>query len=101
MARGVVAYNTGCYPEAAERLIASEVDLPAMSTRDRTQYSLYRGLAHLALDDIRTAAAWIRHAKAMWDSDRSLLDNKDVGRLLSAWASLGHERGEWGGLTPR
>jgi hypothetical protein len=72
-----------------------------MSTRERAQYTLYRGLAHLALDDTRTAQPWIGRAKAMWDSDRSLLDARDTGRLLSAWQALGHERGEWGALTVR
>ncbi|MBI5531438.1 MAG: hypothetical protein HY898_01905 [Deltaproteobacteria bacterium] len=96
MARGVEAYNAGCYPEAASQLVASEADLPDMSARQRTRYALYRGLAHLALDDVRAAHPWIQYSKAMWDSNRWLLDPKDAGRLLSAWQALGHERGEWG-----
>jgi hypothetical protein len=98
MARGVVAYDAGCYPEAAARLIESEAALADMSSRERARYALYRGLAHLALDDTRAAQPWIGYAKAMWDSDRSLLNVKDAGRLLSAWQALGHERGEWGAL---
>jgi len=57
---------------------------------------LYRGLTQLALDDVRGARLWIAYAKAMWDSDRFLLDARDAGRLISAWEALGHEPGEWG-----
>jgi len=46
--RGV---QRGLLPGAAARLIESEVALADMSARERAQYALYRGLAHLALDE--------------------------------------------------
>jgi hypothetical protein len=94
--RGTHAYDDGVYPEAVDELTAAEPDLPGMSQEDRTRYALYRGLAHLALGDMEQAERWLAESKALWDSDRHLLDDDDRGRLLSAWQTIGHAPGAWG-----
>ena len=45
MMRGVQAYDDGCYPESIEKLMEAEHGIRDMSPRERTRYSLYRGLA--------------------------------------------------------
>jgi len=94
--RGTHAYDDGCYPEAMEELAAAEVAIASMSGEERARYALYRGLSHLALGDREQAERWLAEAKALWDSNRYLLNEQDRGKLLSAWESMGHAPGEWG-----
>lgn len=96
MGRGVAAYDDGHYPEAMEALDAAHADHVDAEAHERARYALYAGLTHLALGHEAQAQRWISEAKWLWDTDRTVLEPADTGRMMSAWEALGHARGEWG-----
>jgi hypothetical protein len=84
----VHAYEHGRYPEAMEALRAIQADACRWSASDAARYTLYRGLAHLALGDLEATRFWFGRLKPAVDLDTALLSEGDAGRLASAWAHL-------------
>jgi tetratricopeptide (TPR) repeat protein len=63
--RGEALYHEGRYIEAAEVFELTEENLPQSSAQVCAEYSLYRGLTYLRLDDLANARAWLNHASQM------------------------------------
>jgi len=87
-------YRDARYPDALGALVAAEADYPELDQGQRARYALYRGLTHLAVGDAVAADAWLRLAKREADRDPELFDPDELGRLNSAWRSLGRMPGQ-------
>jgi hypothetical protein len=87
-------FDEARYPDAvaAYRALASEV--PALDAPELFEYSLYRGLSHLALGDAVPAERWLLLAKRLTESAPGLASEEQQGRLLSAWRAMGHMPGD-------
>ena len=82
----------GRYGDALDELVSKERVAARYEGRARARYTLYRGLAHLALGDAPATDVWLSEAKARFDEDPRCLSASDAGRLLDAWQSLGRGR---------
>ena len=69
--RGEALYHEGRYIEAAEVFELTEENLPQSSPQVCAEYSLYRGLTYLRLDDLANARAWLNHASQMAQKEPS------------------------------
>jgi len=90
----MASYADAQYPTAAAQFRAAESRARRLPPREFANYSLYRGLTHLALGDARAAARWVGYAKQCADRDPYVFNDQDRGALLSAWRSMGHMPGE-------
>ena len=88
------AFDGGRYPEALDELRRAEPAAFRARADMRRRYALYRGLAHLAVGDVRAAHTWLALVKREWDRDPTLLDAQAQGQLLAAWQSMGYLPGE-------
>jgi hypothetical protein len=88
------AFDAGRYPEALDELRRGEPDASKADADCRIRYALYRGLAHLAVGDVRAAHTWLARVKREWDRDPTVLDATAQGQLLAAWQSMGYQPGE-------
>ena len=70
--RGEALYHEGRYIEAAEVFELTEQNLPQSSPQVCAEYSLYRGLTFLRLDDLPSARVWLNHASEMAQKDSSM-----------------------------
>src|SRR6187431_1973108 len=52
----------GRYPEALERALRVELDVPEMPLDKQAHYFIYRGVAHLALGHVPDAQLWLGRA---------------------------------------
>jgi uncharacterized protein YceK len=94
MGPAMEAFDDGRYPDAVAEFRALETSSKEWSPKKRTRYQLYRGLTHLSCGDLREATFWIGKSKAAWERDPEMLDDKDRGRMLAAWRSMGIMPGE-------
>jgi hypothetical protein len=85
---GVRDYEHARYPEALEHLRSVEPRVTGWNPRDRAQYALYRGLAHLALGDRHATAQWLGEAKRVCSGDPSVFSDDERSRLAAALAHL-------------
>jgi Flp pilus assembly protein TadD len=69
--RGEALYHEGRYVEAAEVFELTEENLPQSTPEVCAEYSLYRGLTYLRLDDLASARVWLNHASQMAQRDPS------------------------------
>lgn len=83
------SFDEARYPDAlaAYRTLAATV--PALSRVELFEYSLYRGLSHLALGDAGPAERWLLVAKRLLEESPGLATSDQQGRLTSAWRSMG------------
>jgi hypothetical protein len=88
------SFDEARYPEAAAEYRALAASVRGMPPDELFEYSLYRGLTHLALGDAVPAERWLLVAKRLSDSSPSLASDEQRGRLLSAWRSMGHMPGD-------
>ena len=88
------SFDEGRYPDAAAQYVALARDLPTFSPRERFEYSLYRGLAHLALGDSAPAERWLTLARRLADAWPRLPTAEQRGRLLAARRAMGHAPGD-------
>ena len=88
------AFDVGRYPEALDELRRVEPAACKAAADTRRRYALYRGLAHLAVGDVRAAQTWLALVKREWDRDPTVLDAQTQGQLLAAWQSMGYLPGE-------
>ena len=88
------SYADARYPTAAAQFRAAEPAARHLNPRDFANYTLYRGLTHLALGDAEAAARWLGYAKQCSDRDPLVFSDRDRGALLAAWRSMGHLAGE-------
>jgi hypothetical protein len=93
---GRQALERGELPRAARSLRALEPEFSELSAGDRSRYALYRGLAELALGELRVARPWLERARR---SPPEHLSDAERGRLVAAWRSMGLLPGE--SATPR
>ena len=70
--RGEALYHEGRYIEAAEVFELTEENLPQSTPEVCAEYSLYRGLTYLRLDELANARAWLNHAGQMARNDPSM-----------------------------
>jgi hypothetical protein len=89
LGRAEQAFDEGRYPDAVSDLRRLEPEVPEWSPKRQARYALTRGLTHLACGDSRQALRWLADAKRRFEADPSLLDDKERGRLLSAWRTMG------------
>jgi hypothetical protein len=82
------------YPDAAEAYAALGKEVRDLSEEELFEYSLYRGLTHLALGDSAPAERWLTLAKRLADSELGLASQSDRNRLLSARRAMGHAPGD-------
>ncbi len=94
MSDAMHAFDESRYPDAVAEFRALEPAARHWSPKKRTHYELYRGLTHLSCGDLREATHWLGSAKADSDRDPELLDEKERGRLIAAWRSMGLMPGE-------
>ncbi|MBK7581469.1 MAG: hypothetical protein IPI67_14825 [Myxococcales bacterium] len=99
MGRALHAFDEGRHADAVGELRALEADQDEMSERERARYFLYRGLAHFACGDLRSASRWLSHARRAADNDPSVFDVGEHGRLSAAWRSMGLMPGEEARIT--
>lgn len=87
------SFDEARYPDAVAEYRALGSQVRAMRAPELFEYSLYRGLTHLALGDAKPAERWLLIAKRLSDSSPELATAEQRGRLLSAWRSMGHSEG--------
>jgi hypothetical protein len=71
--RGEALYHEGRYIEAAEVFELTERNLGQSSPDVCTEYSLYRGLTFLRLDDLPSARTWLNHASELAQKNAGML----------------------------
>ena len=81
------AFDEARYPDAVAQYRALH---PAHLPNEALfEYSLYRGLSHLALGDAAPAQRWLTLAKRLSERSPTLATPDQRGRLLAAWTSMG------------
>ena len=86
------SFDEARYPDAAAQYRAVRRD--ELSRSDLFEYSLYRGLTHLALGDASPAERWLLVAKRLSEESPGLATREQEGRLLAAWRSMGRMPGD-------
>ncbi len=86
--RGEALYHEGRYVEAAEVFELTEENLPQSSPEVRAEYSLYRGLTFLRLDDLASARMWLNHASEMAHKDPSMFTTVQRAALARGRAEV-------------
>jgi hypothetical protein len=71
--RGEALYHEGRYIEAAEVFELTERNLGQSTPDVCAEYSLYRGLTFLRLDDLPSARTWLNHASELAQKDPDML----------------------------
>jgi hypothetical protein len=85
------SFDEARYPDAAAEFRTLRRE--RLSRSELFEYSLYRGLTHLALGDAAPAERWLLVAKRLSEESPGLATSEQ-GRLLSAWRSMGHMPGD-------
>ena len=88
LADGKNAFRKGRYAEARTILTELEPEANTMSGSRHAEYTLYRGLTHLALGNRPATLFWLGEVKRAVDANPTILSDEDTGRLASAWAHL-------------
>ncbi len=88
------SFEQARYPDSVAQYRALEAEARALPPAELFEYSLYRGLSHLALGDAQAAQRWLARAKRLSDAQPELASAAERGRLLSAWRSLGYMPGD-------
>lgn len=91
-ARG--SFDEARYPDAVSQYARLASTVPELSTDELFEYSLYRGLAHLALGDSAPAERWLTLAKRLADARPRAVPLAERNRLLSARRAMGHAPGD-------
>jgi tetratricopeptide (TPR) repeat protein len=87
--RGATLYADGRYIEAAEVFERTEHRLTQVSTRERAEYGLYRGMTLLVLGDLRNAHRWLTYAYQIERYDPGSLTNERRALLDRGFYELG------------
>lgn len=88
------SFDEARYPDAAAAYVALARELPGFGRRELFEYSLYRGLSHLALGDSAPAERWLTLAQRMVDASPELPTTEQHGRLMAARQAMGHAPGD-------
>lgn len=88
------SFDEARYPDAVAEYVALARDLPTFGQRELFEYSLYRGLTHLALGDSAPAERWLTLAQRITDATPGLPSAEQRGRLLAARRAMGHAPGD-------
>lgn len=88
------SFDEARYPDAVSRYARLAHEVPGLSTEEVFEYSLYRGLSHLALGDSAPAERWLTVAKRLMDATPSRVPLVERNRLLSARRAMGHAPGD-------
>jgi hypothetical protein len=88
------AFDEARYPDAAAQYRALAPTVPRLAATELFEYSLYRGLSHLALGDSVPAQKWLTLAKRMSERSPGLATSEQQGRLMAAWRSMGFMPGD-------
>ncbi len=89
MGQALHHYQDTRYPEALHALEDLEEDAQDFEPEERARYTLYRGLAHLAVGNAPAASTWLARTRAELAEDPERLSHVDKSRLESGWRSLG------------
>jgi len=87
--RGATLYADGRYIEAAEVFERTEYRLREVSTRERAEYGLYRGMTMLVLGDLRNAHRWLTYAYEIERYEHGALSSDRRALLDRGWYELG------------
>jgi tetratricopeptide (TPR) repeat protein len=98
--RGEALYHEGRYVEAAEVFELTEENLPKSTPEVCAEYSLYRGLTYLRLDDLASARAWLNHASQMAQKDPSTFTTVQRAALVRGRAEVEQRLNTTPGPTP-
>jgi hypothetical protein len=88
------SFDEARYPDAVAEYVALTREVPRFGPRELFEYSLYRGLTHLALGDSVPAERWLTLAARMAESTPRLPTAEQRGRLLAARRAMGHAPGD-------
>jgi hypothetical protein len=88
------AFDEARYPDAAAQYRALAPAVPRLAAAELFEYSLYRGLSHLALGDAAPAQRWLTVAKRLSERSPGLATSEQQGRLMAAWRSMGFMPGD-------
>jgi hypothetical protein len=88
------SFEEARYPDAVEQYARLATTVQGLSTRELFEYSLYRGLSHLALGDAASAERWLTVCKRLVDASPEHASLPEVNRLLSARRAMGHASGD-------
>jgi hypothetical protein len=94
LAEAHASFSDARYPDAVAEYRALGRALPRLSRAELFEYSLYRGLSHLALGDARPASHWLTLAKRLSEETPGVANDEQRGELLAAWRSMGRMPGE-------
>ncbi len=86
--RGEVLYHEGRYIEAAEVFELTERNLARSSPDVCAEYSLYRGLTFLRLDDLASARTWLDHASKLAQNAPAMLSTVQRAALARGRAEV-------------
>jgi len=99
--RGATLYSDGRYIEAAEVFERTEYRLREVSTRERAEYGLYRGMTMLVLGDLRNAHRWLTYAYEIERYEPGSLSGDRRALLDRGWYELGQRvRDQRPSVTP-
>ena len=87
-------FDEARYPDAVTQYARLSREVPELSTEELFEYSLYRGLSHLALGDSAPAERWLTVAKRLMDATPSSVPLVERNRLLAARRAMGHAPGD-------
>jgi hypothetical protein len=90
LARGRAHFNAAEYPRAKIDFAQAERDYASMSTRERAEFALYRGLTLGALGDLAGRDAWLQLANEIETKRPGTLSPVDRARL-----KLGVDQSAW------
>lgn len=88
------SFDEARYPDAVSEYSRLAAAVPSLSPTELFEYSLYRGLSHLALGDSAPAERWLTLAKRLMDSAPARFPVEQRHRLLVARRAMGHAAGE-------
>ena len=87
--RGGALYAEGRYVEAAEVFEHTESQLGGATSREKAEYSTYRGLTLLVLGDLRNAHRWLAYAYQLEQRYPGSLRTRQRALLDRGWHELG------------
>ncbi len=89
-----VSFDEARYPDAVAQYRALANQLPELTPPELFEYTLYRGLSHLALGDSVPAERWLTLAKRLTEASPQSVTAEQKGRLLAARRAMGHAPGD-------
>jgi hypothetical protein len=95
--RAITHYNARAYDRALALFEVLEPDIDSLSPAERAQYSYYRGMSHLLLEQKADARHWLGLAEAREKAQKGSLNPDEKKRADDSLVEL--NKAKWGDAT--